>query len=223
MHPTRCSEFQENDDQLHYNQLLQLAQEGMVDGSVRAIGECGLDYDRLEFCSKDIQKKYFQLQFQLAKETNLPMFLHNRNTQGDFYSMVRENRHMFKHGVVHSFTGSSEEAQALLDLDLFIGINGCSLKTLENIQVAKSIPLDRLMLETDAPWCDIRATHASFEHVATKFPSKKAEKFQLGMTVKSRNEPCSMIQVLEVMAAVHGMDPQDLATTVYENTQNIFF
>jgi TatD DNase family protein len=76
-----------------------------------------------------------------------------------------------------------------------------SLKTEENLQVAVNVPLDRLMLETDGPWCDIRPTHASFKHLSKMTPeqqamyippSKKKEKFEFGLMVKNRNEPCTM-------------------------------
>ncbi|RHY09749.1 hypothetical protein DYB26_001233 [Aphanomyces astaci] len=163
---------------------------------VVAVGEFGLDYDRLEFCDRATQQLYFEKQFELAQVSNLPLFLHNRNTGADFYDMISRHRDSFRDGVVHSFTGSAAEAKQLVDLDLFIGINGCSLKTQDNLDVVKSIPIDRIMLETDAPWCDVRPTHASFAHVRTVFQSNKPDKFQLGRGVKGRNEPNTIMYIL---------------------------
>lgn len=227
VHPTRCGEFDENeqglDAEAYYRELERVCDEGVADGTVVAIGECGLDYDRLEFCAKETQRKYFEKQFALAEATRLPMFLHNRNTDGDFYEMISENRDRFTHGVVHSFTGSTEEVRKLLELGLYIGINGCSLKTTENLETVKVIPSDKLLIETDAPWCDIRATHAGFSHVKTTWPTKKAEKHDEASMIKGRNEPCTLIQVLEVVSAVRGEDPAELAATVYANTERVFF
>jgi len=77
--------------------------------------------------------------------------------------------------------------------DLYIGVNGCSLKTKENMEVVKQIPLDRIMLETDAPYCDIKNSHDSFKLVKTKFDKVKKEKLVKGQICKDRCEPCFMV------------------------------
>ncbi|ETP16998.1 hypothetical protein, variant 4 [Phytophthora nicotianae CJ01A1] len=204
-------------------ELLAVCEQGQKEGKAVAIGECGLDYDRLEFCDKATQLKYFEKQLQLAELTKLPLFLHNRNTGGDFYDMISKNRSRFSNGVVHSFTGEKEEMLKLVELGLYIGVNGCSLKTAENLECVKAIPLERLMIETDAPWCDIRATHAGHGHVKTSWQSKKAEKYAPDCLVKGRNEPCTLIQVLEIISAIRGEDQEAVAARVLENTENVFF
>ena len=86
-------------------------------------------------------------------------------------------------------------------MDLYIGINGCSLKTEENLEVVKKIPLDKIMLETDCPYCDIRNSHASSKFIKTPFPKVTKEKYKCGEKMnKDRNEPCTMIQVAEVVS-----------------------
>ncbi|KAF4323047.1 hypothetical protein BBO99_00003389 [Phytophthora kernoviae] len=225
VHPTRCGEFEvdgRNPD-TYFAELLALCEEGQKEGKVVAIGECGLDYDRLEFCEKETQLKYFEKQFQLAERTKLPLFLHNRNTGGDFYEMIAKNRSRFSEGVVHSFTGSKDEMIKLVELGLYIGVNGCSLKTDENLECVKAIPLDRLMIETDSPWCDIRATHAGHSHVKTSWPTKKAEKYAPDCLVKGRNEPCTLIQVMEIISAIRDEAPEKISVGVLDNTQRVFF
>jgi TatD DNase family protein len=223
VHPTRAKELEDGGSK-YFQELLEEALLGSKEGRVVAVGECGLDYDRLEFCSKEIQLKQFQQHFEIAEATGLPMFLHNRNTGGDFVDLIRKNRHRFKSGVVHSFTGNSDELDQLLAMDLYIGVNGCSLKTAENLDVVRRIPLNRLQLETDCPWCDLRRTHASHEYVKTQWPAVDAAKNPLSLdkTVKSRNEPCHLVQVLEAVAGCRGEPIELVANTVYANTCALF-
>ncbi|KAJ2489697.1 hypothetical protein IWW37_003754 [Coemansia sp. RSA 2050] len=225
-HPTRTSEVSKypGGAQAYFAALQQLIADNR--DKVVAVGECGLDYDRLHFSDKPTQLEHFVRHFDLAHATGLPLFLHDRNTQGDFARLMKENRLKFAEGVVHSFTGSVDEARELLDLGLFIGINGCSLKTEENLAAVRSIPADRLMIETDCPYCEIRPTHAShklLQNAEWEQPeSKRKERWSEECMVKSRNEPCTIRQVLHVLAVLHNMDEAEMATRLYANTVRVF-
>jgi TatD DNase family protein len=207
--------------------LAAVALEGKQSGKCVAIGECGLDYDRFRFADKKTQLAHFDKHFVLTEKTGLPMFLHSRSTGEDFNEYVRTHRARFSSGVVHSFTGSLAEMQAVVAMGLYIGINGCSLRTEEGLEVAKQIPRDRLLIETDAPWCSIKRTHPSHALITTRFPRDKHEAKYDPETdaggVKGRCEPSHIVQVLEVLAKVRGEDPAQLAAAVYKNSTDLFF
>ncbi|KAJ1675309.1 hypothetical protein EV182_001520 [Spiromyces aspiralis] len=233
-HPTRSEEFASRPDE-YYQQLLDLIETNR--DKVVAVGECGLDYDRLHFAPRETQMACFRRQFDIAEATGLPMFLHNRNTGMDFVSIVRENRHRFTGGVAHSFTGPMEEMRQLVDLGLYIGVNGCSFKTEENLRVAAEIPLDRLMLETDCPYCEVRPSHAGHRLLGTEGAesalispdgwrppaSKKKERWDSESMVKSRNEPCMIRDVVRILARLRGMAEEEIAQAAFDNTVRVFF
>ncbi|KAK0389733.1 hypothetical protein NLU13_3306 [Sarocladium strictum] len=140
-----------------------------------AIGEFGLDYDRLHYCSASLQRHSFEAQLRVAAslQPQLPLFLHSRAAHRDFVSLLKDAfgprlENLEKGGVVHSFTGTAEEMRELMDLGLYIGINGCSFKTAENCEVVKEVHLDRLMLETDGPWCEVRPSHEGWKYLVEK-------------------------------------------------------
>ena len=222
IHPTRCSEFKDGIDVV-MKRVEDVLDDGVSDGTILALGELGLDYDRLHFTNKHYQHIGFEAQFEFAERFQLPLFLHDRNTAGDFHRMLYP--HLDKltaGGVVHSFTGSVEDMLEYAKVGLYIGVNGCSMKTADNLQVVKAIPDHLLLLETDAPWCGIKNSHASHPYVTSMFKSLKKEKFVMGEMVKDRSEPCHMIQVLEAVAKVRNVDPLQLADQVYENTRRLF-
>jgi TatD DNase family protein len=224
VHPTRCKDefVSEEAGTTYLQELVEIAKIGKQEGKIVAVGECGLDYDRIEFCPKDVQKKWFERQLiSLAAQVDLPLFLHCRAAGDDMVETLRE--HGISSGVIHSFDGSMETMRAMCSLGLSIGINGCSLRTEENLAVVKEIPVDKLLLETDGPWCDIRSTHPGHQFVQTIFPTvKKPKKFVSGKCVKNRQEICHLRQVLEVVAGVRGVPVNDLAEQVYQNTLNVF-
>ncbi|CAK67449.1 unnamed protein product (macronuclear) [Paramecium tetraurelia] len=221
IHPCRAYEL--NKDYYGYmGELKDQLELALKEKKLVAIGECGLDYDRLGRSTKQEQMIAFDPHFDLAEKYKLPMYLHNRNTRDDFYDIMQKNRHRIVGGVVHSFTGPLDELQKILHLDLYVGVNGCSLKTQENINVAKQIPLDKLLLETDAPYCEIKRNHPSSKYVKTQFQAQFNEKWKEGQLVKSRNEPCKIIQVLEVMSELLKVDQEKLSEICFQNTLKCF-
>jgi TatD DNase family protein len=128
---------------------------------------------------------------------------------------------------VHSFTGTSEEMEELVQMGFDIGVNGCSLKTKENIEVVRKIPIERLQLETDGPWCEMRPSHASAEFLLGKkvvgeWKSVKKERWVQGAMVKGRNEPCMIGRVATAVAGIRGISVEELSERAWENTVRMF-
>ena len=208
---------------------------------VAAFGEIGLDYDRLFHCPADVQLRYFAKQLDIAEEAGLPLFLHSRAAAADFEKELFPRLPRLRGGLVHSFTGTKDEMWRLVRAGLYVGINGCSLKTEENLEVVREIPLDRLMLETDGPWCEIRPSHASAKFLRQQgdalpgeaggregvpavpgTPAVKKEKFKKGSMVKSRNEPAAISHVAHVVAGVKGVDTRVVVEAAWRNTIELF-
>jgi TatD DNase family protein len=121
---------------------------------VVAAGECGLDYFR-NFSPHADQERVFRAQLGLAVETRKPVFLHQRDAHAEFVRILREYRPQIVGGVAHCFTGQADELRDYLDLDLYIGITGwiCDERRGLHLQrLVADIPLDRLLVETDAPY-----------------------------------------------------------------------
>jgi len=157
---------------------------------VRAIGECGLDFDR-DFSPRPAQEAAFEAQLELAVERKLPVFLHERAAHDRFVAILAKFRPRLSAAVVHCFTGGARELDAYLALDLHIGITGwiCDERRGTGLRpLMARIPADRLMLETDAPFL-------------TPPVEKKSR----------RNEPAFLTHVLETVARAAGRPPEQVA------------
>jgi TatD DNase family protein len=208
--------------------LLALARDGMTDGTVVFVGECGLDGDRLHYAPLAVQLRHFPMHLRLARATGLPLFLHDRASDGALLRLVAEGGGLPPAGgVVHSFTGTPDEVEAILAVPgLRIGLNGCGLKTPANLAAAARIPLSRLLLETDAPWCGIKASSAAMAHVAAQggaaaAGARRPEKWDEGCMVRDRNEPCAVLQVAEVYAALTGAGLREVAEAAEKNADEL--
>ncbi|ORY88049.1 tatD related DNase [Leucosporidium creatinivorum] len=236
-HPCRAQEFDTfpGGPDAYLEALAKVIEENKgPEGRVLAVGECGLDYDRLHLCPKDVQLKHFPPQLELASRFNLPLFLHSRAAHRDFVDIIKAHVKPLR-GVVHSHSESLEQALECIQLGFYIGIN-CSLKTPENVECVRQLPLDKIMIESDCPWCEIRPSHASHPHLSTITssithshleplyipPSVKKERWTSGKGVKGRNEPCSTGQVAWVVSQLKGVSVEEVAEQTYRNTCELF-
>lgn len=171
---------------------------------VKAVGETGLDFNR-DFSPRPQQIHAFEQQLELAAELGQPILMHERDAGETFYEMVKAHRDQLIKGVLHCFTGDREQLFRLLDLDLHIGVTGwiCDERRGQHLQpLLKEIPLDRLMLETDAPYLlprDIR-------------PKPKSR----------RNEPAYLQHICQRAAGFIGISPEQLAAATSDTARQFF-
>ena len=169
-----------------------------------ATGECGLDYFR-DFSPHADQERVFRLQLELACESGKPLFLHQRDAHDPFVSILKEFLPRTAGGVAHCFTADLKEASEYLDMGLYIGITGwlCDERRGQHLrEVVKHVPLDRMLIETDAPYLLPRDL----------LPKPKSR----------RNEPAFLPHVLNAIAQCRGEDAESIAAATTANARQLF-
>ena len=164
---------------------------------VKAIGEIGLDY-HYEDIPRDIQQRAFRMQMELARELKLPVIVHERDAHEDGMAIVREFPDVT--GVFHCYSGSAEMARQLVNMGWYIGFTG--VLTFKNarkaVEVAASIPLDRIVLETDCPYM-----------APEPFRGK-------------RNDPGKLYRMAEKLAEIRGMSLEEIHAITVENGKRLY-
>ncbi len=163
---------------------------------VVAIGEIGLDY-HYDFSPRDVQKEYFEKQIILANELDMPIIVHDREAHEDTMQLLRKYK---PKGVLHCFSGSVETAKEVISLGMYIGLGGAvTFKNAKKpLEVAKYLPLDRLLLETDAPYM-------------TPVPYRG-----------KRNDSTLIPYAALTIAEVKGIEPQQVVDAACENAKRLF-
>ena len=164
---------------------------------IKAIGEIGLDY-HYEDIPREIQQKAFRLQMELAKELDLPVIVHERDAHEDGMKIVEEFPGV--QGVFHCYSGSAEMAKWLVARGWYIGFTG--VLTFKNarkaLEVASSIPLDRIVLETDCPYMS-------------------PEPFR-----GRRNDPGKLYRMAEKLAELRGLSVEEIHRITMENGKKLY-
>ena len=182
VHPHHASDYTDDSDAL----IRKLA----AAGSAVAVGECGLDYFR-NFSPREAQLAAFRSQLDIAAETGLPVFLHQRDAHDDFVEVLEPMLPKLSRAVAHCFTGEHESLREYLAMGLYIGVTGwiCDERRGTHLrEIVPIVPDDRLMIETDAPYLLPRtiltevlravaeARRQTDEHVA-RITTENAERF----------------------------------------------
>ncbi len=169
---------------------------------VVGIGETGLDR-YWDFAPLELQADFFRAHLRLAFQYDLPFIIHCRDAEDDVIAVLNEfaDRQPFR-GVMHSFCGSPTSAQSCLAMGLHLSFSGMLTykKNTELREIAKSVPLDRLLIETDAPYL---------------VPTPKRGKVK-------RNEPAFVEHTARVLADVHNLTPEEMATQTAKNSRTLF-
>lgn len=162
----------------------------------RLLGEIGLDY-HYDFSPRDVQRRVFDLQLDMAYERNIPVQLHIREAHGDCLDMLRARAKAGRMpgGIMHCYTGSWESAKVYLDLGLYISLSGAvTFKNAPKLaEVAKNVPADRLLIETDCPYM-------------APVPLRGR-----------RNEPAFIVHTFNKVAELRGEAPEALAEQLWDN------
>ncbi len=184
----------------YLDQLKQLAKHSQV----KAIGECGLDFNR-NFSLPAQQQKVFSEQVSLAAELQMPLFLHQRDAFEPWFATLKPYLDKIPAIVSHCFTGTKSELAQCLDADMYIGITGwlCDERRGQELRdIVSLIPLNRLLIETDAPYLTPRTIR----------PKPKS----------SRNEPSYLPFIVEEIASITGIDPNEIACQTSLNAKKVF-
>ena len=196
VHPHHASDYTDASDALIRRLLTQ--------DCVVAVGECGLDYFR-NFSPREAQLDAFRRQLEIAKDTGLPVFLHQRDAHDDFIDVLEPALPELSRAVAHCFTGEHESLREYLALGLYIGITGwiCDERRGKHLHdIVHLVPDDRLLIETDAPYLLPRTIQ----------PKPKSR----------RNEPCYLPEVLRVVAEAREQSVEHVARITRENAIRFF-
>lgn len=192
IHPNYCSEVNAGD----WDRVCELTKHEKV----IALGETGLDYYR-DYAPAEVQEDYFDRHLKLSQELQLPFIVHTRSSEQQILGMLREAaRRGPLQGIMHSFTGDESMAAECLELGLHISFAGMvTFKKSDDLrQVAKTIPDDRLLIETDSPYLSPHPVRGG------------------------RNEPARVIHTARCLAEVRGQSLEELADITTRNALRLF-
>lgn len=193
-----------HDAKIFNESSLEILRELAKNAQVKAIGECGLDFNR-NFSTPKEQEYAFVQQLALAVELQLPVFMHERDANSRFITLLKPYISQLPNAVLHCFTGSQADLERCLALDLHIGITGwiCDERRgTELVELVKLIPENRLMIETDSPYLLPRSMR----------PKPKS----------SRNEPKYLPYIAQAIANARGESFKQLVQQTEQNSKLFF-